>query len=115
MRVMIASCATTAAFWLIAIVPRKGGSYVSLPAVLTPLVASVPPILVLQGTLDPKTPYEGAQAQVAFLRQAGARNVTLAKIRQAPHFILWTAPACFEQSVHRFVAGQAVQECALNL
>ena len=79
------------------------------------LVASVPPILVLQGTLDPKTSYEGAQAQVAFLRQAGARNVTLAKVRQAPHFILWTAPACFEQSAHRFIAGQAVQECALNL
>lgn len=84
------------------------------------LPASVPPVLVLQGTLDPKTPYAGAQAQVAALRQASAGparadKVTLATIGQAPHFILWAAPACFEQSVQRFIAGEPVQDCTLTL
>ncbi len=79
------------------------------------LPASVPPLLVLQGTLDPKTPYAGAQAQVAALRHAGAGKVTLTSIGQAPHFILWTAPACFEQSVQRFIAGKTVQDCTLTL
>lgn len=79
------------------------------------LPASVPPVLVLQGTWDPKTPYAGAQAQVAALRQAGAGNITLATIVQAPHFILWAAPACFEQSVQRFIAGKPALDCALTL
>lgn len=84
------------------------------------LPASLPPVLVLQGTLDPKTPYAGAQAQVAALRQAsagraGASKVTLATIGQAPHFILWAAPACFERSVQRFIAAKPVEDCALTL
>ena len=77
------------------------------------LPAARPPMLVLQGTLDPKTPYAGAQAQVAALRQAGAGKVALASIHQAPHFILWTAPACFEQAAQRFIAGKRADDCSL--
>ena len=77
------------------------------------LPAAIPPLLVLQGTLDPKTPYAGAQAQVAALRQAGAGKVALASIGQAPHFILWTAPACFEQAARRFIAGKRADDCSL--
>lgn len=77
------------------------------------LPAKVPPTLVLQGTLDPKTPYAGAQAQVQALRQNKAGKVALSTVQNAPHFILWTAPACFEQATTRFIAGKAAQECTL--
>ena len=75
------------------------------------LPAKVPPTLVLQGTLDPKTPYAGAQAQVTALTKAKAGKVTLMTVKNAPHFILWTAPACFEQASQRFIAGKPVPDC----
>lgn len=71
------------------------------------LPAKVPPTLVLQGTLDPKTPYAGAQAQVQALTQSKAGKVALSTVQNAPHFLLWTAPACFEQASTRFIAGKA--------
>ncbi|MGK5052303.1 alpha/beta hydrolase [Janthinobacterium sp. RB2P8] len=77
------------------------------------LPAKVPPTLVLQGTLDPKTPYAGAQAQVQALTQNKAGKVALSTVHNAPHFLLWTAPACFEQASQRFIAGKAVQDCTL--
>jgi pimeloyl-ACP methyl ester carboxylesterase len=77
------------------------------------LPAKVPPTLVLQGTLDPKTPYAGALAQVQALTQGKAGKVALATVQNAPHFILWTAPACFEQASTRFIAGKAAQDCTL--
>jgi len=77
------------------------------------LPAKVPPTLVLQGTLDPKTPYAGAQAQVQALTQSKAGKVALATVQNAPHFILWTAPACFEQASTRFIAGKQAQDCTL--
>jgi pimeloyl-ACP methyl ester carboxylesterase len=77
------------------------------------LPAKVPPTLVLQGTLDPKTPYAGAQAQVQALTQSKAGKVALATVQNAPHFILWTAPACFEQASTRFIAGKPAQDCIL--
>ncbi|PMQ15103.1 alpha/beta fold hydrolase [Janthinobacterium sp. AD80] len=77
------------------------------------LPAHLPPTLVLQGTLDPKTPYAGAQAQVQALIQSKSGKVALASVRNAPHFILWTAPACFEQASQRFIAGKRVRDCSL--
>ena len=77
------------------------------------LPAKVPPTLVLQGTLDPKTPYAGAQAQVQALTQRKAGKVELVTVHNAPHFILWTAPACFEQASTRFLAGKPAQDCTL--
>lgn len=64
--------------------------------------AWLPPTLVLSGTLDPKTHYQGAIEHVAVLRQAG--KVTLAEVDGAPHFILWTAPEAFERHVGAFIA-----------
>ncbi|MDN2700817.1 alpha/beta fold hydrolase [Janthinobacterium sp. SUN100] len=78
------------------------------------LPAKVPPTLVLQGTLDPKTPYAGAQAQVQALTQNKAGKVALSTVYNAPHFILWTAPACFEQASTRFIAGKPAQDCTLQ-
>lgn len=77
------------------------------------LPAKMPPTLVLQGTLDPKTPYAGAQAQVQALTQSKAGTVALATVQNAPHFILWTAPACFEQATTRFIAGKPARDCTL--
>lgn len=68
------------------------------------LPAQLPPMLVVQGTLDPKTHYDGALSHVAALRSVG--HVEMVSITNAPHFILWTAPACLEQAARAFVAGQ---------
>lgn len=78
------------------------------------LPAAMPPTLVLQGTLDPKTPYAGAQAQVQALTQSKAGKVALSTVHDAPHFILWTAPACFERASTRFIAGKPAQDCTLQ-
>ncbi|MGK5003720.1 alpha/beta fold hydrolase [Janthinobacterium sp. LB2P70] len=77
------------------------------------LPEKMPPTLVLQGTLDPKTPYAGAQAQVRALIQSKAGKVALSTVQNAPHFILWTAPACFEQASTRFIAGKPAHDCTL--
>jgi pimeloyl-ACP methyl ester carboxylesterase len=66
----------------------------------------LPPTLVLNGTLDPKTHYDGAVEHVAALRGAG--RITLVEVKGAPHFILWTAPDCFERQVGAFLAGRAL-------
>lgn len=63
--------------------------------------ATLPRTLVLQGTLDPKTPFEGAVAQVANLPD----KVTLIPVIDAPHFVLMTSPACFTQAARIFFAG----------
>lgn len=68
--------------------------------------AQLPPTLVLGGTLDPKTHFEGAADHVAALRGAG--RIELVAVKGAPHFILWTAPDCFERQVGAFVAGRAL-------
>lgn len=79
------------------------------------LPARLPPVLVFHGTLDPKTHYNGALSQVAALRQVGP--VRMVAVAGAPHFILWSAPACFEQATRAFVAGRrtgaAPQSCGL--
>lgn len=61
----------------------------------------IPPSMVLHGTLDPKTPYHGAQAHVARLRRSG--KIELVPIEGAPHFILMTAPIEFTRLVREFV------------
>lgn len=70
------------------------------------LPVSLPPTLVLQGDMDPKTPFEGALAHVARLQSAG--TVGLQKIVGAPHYLLLTAPACFTSIVRDFVTTKVV-------
>lgn len=69
--------------------------------------------MLLLEAQSPKTPYAGAQAQVQALTQRKAGKVALATVHKAPHFILWTAPACFEQATTRFIAGKTAQDCTL--
>jgi pimeloyl-ACP methyl ester carboxylesterase len=66
--------------------------------------SQLPPTLVLQGTLDPKTHYDGALDHIKVLRGSGP--VHLVSVIDAPHFILWVAPRCFERQVAAFVAGR---------
>ena len=63
----------------------------------------LPPTLVLQGRLDPKTPFQGARKHADTLREHGPLG--LVAVGGAPHFILWTAPGCFQRHVAAFVAG----------
>jgi pimeloyl-ACP methyl ester carboxylesterase len=65
--------------------------------------ASLPRTLVLHGTLDPNTPYEGAVAHVARLREAGP--VQLSTVRGGAHFLLFVAPQCFVETAGAVVAG----------
>ncbi len=74
--------------------------------------ASLPPTLVLQGTLDPKTPYAGAAERVGDLASLA---VTLVAVEGAPHFILFTAPTCFESRVRSFVNHQPVADRCVSL
>ncbi len=73
---------------------QRDGAFGRLPA-------RTPPMLVLHGTLDPKTPIEGAAAQIAMLRKSG--TVALVTVTDAPHFLLFTAPDCLVPAVRRFL------------
>lgn len=74
----------------------------------------LPPTLVLQGDLDPKTPLEGAAAHIALLKKAG--SVALTTVAGGPHFLLFTAPECFVPAVRRFIATgrQRSAACAIS-
>jgi pimeloyl-ACP methyl ester carboxylesterase len=72
----------------------------------------LPRTLVLHGTLDPKTPYVGAVRRIEDL--APGADVTLVTVDEAPHFILLTAPQCFERAVTSFLNGQNIgSPCSL--
>ncbi|WP_426107358.1 alpha/beta fold hydrolase [Massilia sp. TSP1-1-2] len=62
-----------------------------------------PPVLVFAGMLDPKTPYDGALSHIAALKKFS--KVGLVSLPSAPHFILWSAPACFTRYARNFVQG----------
>lgn len=73
--------------------------------------SNLPPTLVIQGTLDPKTPYAGAEAHVALLRRAGP--VQMATVEGAPHFLAFVAPDCFVRIASAFVVrDEIVSFCA---
>ena len=72
----------------------------------------LPPVLVLQGDMDAKTPFEGAKAHVALLKRAG--KVTFVTVHGGPHFLLLTAPDCFTKTVQTFVQkGRTLDSCSL--
>lgn len=71
----------------------------------------LPRTLVLHGTLDPNTPYEGAQAHARMLIEAGP--VTFATVRDGAHLLAYVAPTCFVAAASAFVDGAPVpEECA---
>ncbi|NNC28368.1 alpha/beta hydrolase [Longimicrobium terrae] len=70
--------------------------------------ARLPRTLVIHGTLDPNTPFEGAQAHVAMLARAG--DVRLATVTGGAHFLPLVAPRCFVQAAAAFVARRTAPD-----
>lgn len=66
----------------------------------------LPRTLVVHGTLDPNTPYEGAVAHAAKLAEAG--EVTFATVVSGAHMLLFAAPECFVRIVSAFDAAIGV-------
>lgn len=64
---------------------------------------TVPPTLVLHGTLDARTPFDGARTLVAALDEVGP--VGLVGVHDAPHYLVAYAPECFTRHVRDFVTG----------
>lgn len=76
------------------------------------LPARLPRTLVIQGTLDPATPMEGARAHIAALAPLG--DVQLTTVAGGAHGLFLTAPDCFAKAVSAFVSAASVPEtCAL--
>lgn len=72
------------------------------------LPARLPRTLVVQGTMDPNTSYEGASEHVALLQEAG--SVSLATVEGGAHLLMFVAPDCFVNAVGSFISGQAVPD-----
>lgn len=68
--------------------------------------ATLPRTLVIHGTLDPNTPFEGAVAHAARLGEAG--EVTFATVVSGAHLLPFAAPDCFVQIVSAFNAETEV-------
>lgn len=68
--------------------------------------AVLPRTLVIHGTLDPNTPYEGAVDHASELAKAG--DVTFATVVDGAHMLPFVAPECFVRIVSAFDAGTAV-------
>ncbi|MFE8600336.1 alpha/beta fold hydrolase [Archangium violaceum] len=75
--------------------------------------AALPPVLVLQGDMDPKTPLAGAQAHIRLLPEAA--GVNLFTVKGGPHFLLFTAPDCFKAAVSTFVQKRRAPRAACSI
>lgn len=71
----------------------------------------LPRTLVVHGTLDPNTPYEGALEHAKLLAAVG--DVQVATVERGAHFLALFAPECFVGAVSAFVGRDAVPDrCA---
>lgn len=68
----------------------------------------MPRTLVVHGTLDPNTSYEGALAHVDLLARAG--DVRMTTVERGAHLLPFVAPTCFVTSTTAFLDGHAVPE-----
>ncbi|WP_313412929.1 alpha/beta hydrolase [Brevundimonas sp.] len=68
----------------------------------------LPPVLVLQCDMDPKTPYASALAHARRLADVGV--VRFVRIEGAPHFILLTAESCAVSEIAAFTASMSADE-----
>lgn len=67
--------------------------------------AAIPPTLVLQGTLDPKTSYQGAQDHARVLKTLGP--LTFVSVPGSPHVVAAFAPLCFKDKIQHFISDAA--------
>lgn len=63
----------------------------------------LPRTLVMHGTLDPNTPYDGAKAHAAILSAAGGK-INFSTVAGGAHFLALVAPECFIQGASAFVS-----------
>ena len=68
--------------------------------------AALPRTLVIHGTLDPNTPYAGAQAHARALTDAGP--LTFSTVERGAHLLAFTAPGCFTAAALAFVEDAAI-------
>ncbi|MEM9054645.1 MAG: alpha/beta fold hydrolase [Pseudomonadota bacterium] len=66
----------------------------------------LPPMLVMQGTLDPKTPYRTALDRVEYLRERA--EVSVLTLNDAPHAAYLTAQDCLGLPLQAFVDGKTI-------
>lgn len=80
----------------------------------TRVSTDLPPMLVMQGTLDPKTPYQGAVRRVESLEDK--TDIAMIKLIDAPHVAYFTAQECIRKPLKLFVEGTAVgdSECTAD-
>lgn len=73
--------------------------------------ARLPRTLVIHGTLDPNTPYDGARAHADALASAG--EIHFSTIIRGAHLLPFAASECFSGVVSAFISGASVPEhCA---
>ncbi|MEM9619083.1 MAG: alpha/beta fold hydrolase [Pseudomonadota bacterium] len=68
----------------------------------------LPPLLVLQGTFDPKTPYDAAMRRVATLKKHA--DVAVVSLLDAPHAAYFTGKDCLAEPLSRFAIEAASVE-----
>jgi pimeloyl-ACP methyl ester carboxylesterase len=80
-----------------------GGADITYPrdASFGMIPTHMPPVLILQGDMDPKTPHAGAVAHAAALAASG--DVRLFTIEGAPHFVVLTNPGRSITAINAFV------------
>ncbi|WP_236672381.1 alpha/beta fold hydrolase [Croceicoccus sp. YJ47] len=69
----------------------------------------LPRTLVMQGTLDPNTPYDGAKAHADTLSAKGG-EIIFSTVEGGAHFLALVAPDCFIQAASAFVDDKVPQE-----
>lgn len=74
--------------------------------------ASLPRTLVMHGTLDPNTPYSGAQAHAEILAKAGP--LTFSTVQRGAHLLAFVAPTCFVEAASTFVENTQVPESCIE-
>ena len=75
--------------------------------------AHLPRTLVIHGTLDPNTPYEGARAHAAALATAG--EIHFSTVTRGAHLLPFAAPECFVNVVSAFISGGNTPESCPSL
>ncbi|MDB5748433.1 MAG: alpha/beta hydrolase [Massilia sp.] len=77
-------------------------------ALFAQLPKRLPPMLVIHGDRDGKTPYDAALRHIERLRKAGP--VQLYTASGVGHFVLWADQGCARAEVTRFVLGNKAGE-----
>lgn len=78
----------------------KDSFYATLPSKL-------PKVMILHGTLDPKTHYDAAKEYAHKLAKVG--QISFIDVIDSPHFVALNAPTCFKTYAGKFINASKVQ------